>query len=63
MLSGGGRGSWALDEEGGIIKALEHENSEKEEGSWLEGGRKKNFFLGISGRKRLGQIVDVLSEI
>ena len=44
MLSGGGGGSWALDEEGGIIKALEHENSEKEEGSWLEGGRKKDFF-------------------
>ena len=45
------RGSWALDEEGGIIKALEHENSKKEEGSRIE-GRKKDFFLGISGLAR-----------
>ena len=54
MLSGGGRGSSALDEEGGIIKALEHENSKKrkEVGKVKEG---KTFFLECQGGKDLAR--------
>ena len=52
-----------MDEEGGILMALEHENSKKRKEGSRNGGRKKHFFLGISGFNRLGQTYGDQSEI